>query len=152
MTRTFVRPTRRDARRREDLVAAADEVRDHIRSVDTKASLLAGLGGAALALFADKAAPLLTSDDLLTALCSRLGLAAQLAAVVLLLLAVRPNLAGAPFMRPDDEAAVETPQERRRNLSQVARPKYRRVRFAVDLLIAAAVLIAAAIARTGAIA
>ena len=147
MTTRFVRPTRRDARRREDLVAAADDTRDQTRRADTKAGLLLTAASAVVGLVAS--GPLADADGPAGWL-ARGGLAALVAAALVLLAAITPRTAAAPFN--GSEPRVETPRERLRALSRVVRAKYRLIKAAALAVGAGIVLIGAAAITAGVVA
>ncbi|MGI5119299.1 hypothetical protein ACQEU5_07110 [Marinactinospora thermotolerans] len=128
-----------------DVRAAAEDVRIELGRVDAQSAMLLALAGAAAALVAT--GPLPEAAGAARVLVGT-GAAALIAAVIVLLLAVRPRLKTAPFMRcaAEPEWRPETPRERMAALSAVARSKFLRVRLAVDLLVVAVVLISAGIA------
>ncbi|HLU96343.1 MAG TPA: hypothetical protein VKZ89_05830 [Thermobifida alba] len=114
-SRRFVRPPRPGSGGDARLDSCAEEIRGELRRADTKASMLLAVSGAAAALVGSS--DLLTAPHALTAWPARAGAALLVAAVVALLLTVRPKTAGAPFMqdpaawRPDPPrgGAVVTP-------------------------------------------
>ncbi|MBB1260403.1 Pycsar system effector family protein [Streptomyces alkaliterrae] len=138
----------------KNLDAACASVASEISRTDGKASLLLAFNGAALAgltSVADKDLPLFTKVAGATAVLA-LGTAA-----VLLLLVVRPRLSGAdrssfPYWARLDEDEIracmnsDTRAARIRVLSTLAVRKFLHLRRAVDLSLAALVLLALAAA------
>ncbi|MFJ9558390.1 hypothetical protein ACIRPH_31670 [Nocardiopsis sp. NPDC101807] len=124
------------------------EMRSELARVDTKAGLLAGLSGASLALLA----PQLDGDDPAVWVI-RAGAAALVAALVVMLLGVRPRISRtAPFAALLADPTGWTPEgerERALALAAVTASKFRRIRLAVDLLIGAAVLVGAGLLWAG---
>lgn len=147
LRRLFAKPKPADEPNPDHLAEAVTEVRAELVRADSKASMLLALSGAGVAVAASS--DLLASDSP-AVWAIRAGLAVLVAAVVVLLLVVRPKLAGAPFMTIGTPGwRPETPQERMRNLSAVARAKFTRIRIAVDLLITGVVLLGGGIAWAG---
>ncbi|KOT51150.1 MULTISPECIES: Pycsar system effector family protein [Streptomyces] len=117
---------------------AAAMLRGEMGRVDGKASLLLALAGAVLA-GVTSAAPQHALPTVALAV-GRIGAAALVAAMVLLLIAVRPSLAGTGWptwhRAGDTELAAllhtEPSTDEIRILQAAARRKYRRVRAAVD--------------------
>jgi hypothetical protein len=127
-----------------------DETRAELARADAKASMLTALGGASLAVLA--AGPLLTSDSA-AHWFTRAGALLLVLALVVLLTVVRPRIPGSPFARitADPEGwKPESTRDRLINLAGVAATKFVRIRLAVDLLIAAALLIGAGLVWMGA--
>ena len=147
MTSRFVRPVRPGGGDAARLDSCAEEVRGELRRADTKASMLLALAGAGVAVAASS--KLLTADDTITQALAGGGTAFLVAAVIALLLVVRPRLATAPFMQDPSAWRPESPRQRVLNLSAVARLKFTRVRVAVDLLLAGTALLGAAVLWTG---
>jgi Family of unknown function (DUF5706) len=129
-------------------------VRAELTRLDSKCSTLAGLSGAALAFVATRVTghgPMLTKVPLVIA-----GVALAAAAVVLLATVLRPRFGPTGFNRyavmtaTQIRALLEThtgdeDTDRARDLyilSSFARRKNRRLRLAVDLIIAAVALVA----------
>jgi putative intracellular protease/amidase len=135
---------------RVPLDAYIDETRAELARADAKASMLAALGGASLAVLA--AGPLLTGD---TAghWAVRAGALLLVLALVVLLSVVRPKTTGAPFARITADPTRWKPERTRERLvalAAVTDKKFRRVRVAVDLLICAALVIGVGLAWIGA--
>ncbi|MCY9787169.1 hypothetical protein KIK06_25120 [Nocardiopsis sp. EMB25] len=127
-----------------------DETRAELARADAKASTLTALGGASLAVLA--AGPLLTGGTAAHWVL-RGGALLLVVALVVLLTVVRPRSIGAPFARitADPEGwEPERTRERLVNLAAVASIKFVRIRIAVDLLIAAALVIGAGLVWMGA--
>lgn len=152
MTTTEPQPVRRATQGAAD---AAAMLRGEMGRADSKASLLLALTGAALAGVGSAASQL----DLPTAAVAAgvVGIAALVTATVLLLIAVRPSLAGAGWPSWHEleteqlQARLEAGQstDEVQVLQAAARRKFRRVQAAVDaiqagvgFLVAAAVLTA----------
>jgi len=124
------------------------EMRAELARVDTKAGLLVGFAGASLALLApqlDGGGPAVW--------VIRAGAAALVAALVLMLLGVRPRITPrAPFagmLADPDGWTPEGERERALALAAVTHTKFVRIRAAVDLLIVAAVLVGAGLLWAG---
>ncbi|MGW7518490.1 Pycsar system effector family protein [Streptomyces sp. NPDC054796] len=115
---------------------------------DTKASLLLALSGGALVALASTAREL--APDAPAAVALSLGAAALLAATVLLLVAVRPDLRGRgwtswPGLAPDQlRAWLETGYEPGHLgfMAELATRKFRLIRVAVDCMLAGLGLLA----------
>ncbi|MFI0724249.1 Pycsar system effector family protein [Streptomyces sp. NPDC021224] len=123
-------------------------LRGELARADTKASVLLGLTGAALVAIGSGGGIPATAMGV-----AATGVAAFLAATVLLLLAVRPHLGGAgwptwPTLSPDElHAAVLHGQylAEVQVLASIAVAKFRRLRQAVHLVLAGAALLALAV-------
>jgi len=127
-----------------------DEIRGELSRVDAKASMLGAVSGAALAVLA--AGPLLKGDTGPHWVMRAAALLLVLALVVLLTV-VRPRLGGAPFARIAAARKYWEPEgvrERLEALAFVATCKFRRIRLAVDLLIAAALTVGVGLVWMGA--
>ncbi|MFF7928759.1 Pycsar system effector family protein [Streptomyces mirabilis] len=131
------------------LDASLATVAGEIARTDGKASLLLAFNGAALAGLAsvvDRQLPIVTQA------CGAAAVLALAAAAVLLLLVVRPRLRGDdrasfPYWARLDDTAIracmqgDTRAARIRVLSRIAVSKFRQLRRAVDLSLAALVLL-----------
>ncbi|MDU9001677.1 Pycsar system effector family protein [Streptomyces mirabilis] len=131
------------------LDASLATVAGEIARTDGKASLLLAFNGAALAGLAsvvDRRLPIVTQA------CGAAAVLALAAAAVLLLLVVRPRLRGDdrasfPYWARLDDTAIracmqgDTRAARIRVLSRIAVSKFRQLRRAVDLSLAALVLL-----------
>ncbi|MCX4429236.1 Pycsar system effector family protein [Streptomyces mirabilis] len=131
------------------LDASLARVAGEIARTDGKASLLLAFNGAALAGLAsvvDRRLPIVTQA------CGAAAVLALAAAAVLLLLVVRPRLRGDdrasfPYWARLDDTAIracmqgDTRAARIRVLSRIAVSKFRQLRCAVDLSLAALVLL-----------
>ncbi|WP_328760606.1 Pycsar system effector family protein [Streptomyces sp. NBC_00271] len=131
------------------LDASLATVAGEIARTDGKASLLLAFNGAALAGLAsvvDRRLPIVTQA------CGAAAVLALAAAAVLLLLVVRPRLHGDdrasfPYWARLDDTAIracmqgDTRAARIRVLSRIAVSKFRQLRRAVDLSLAALVLL-----------
>jgi hypothetical protein len=132
-----------------NLDASLATVAGEIARTDGKASLLLAFNGAALAGLAsvvDRRLPIVTQA------CGAAAVLALAAAAVLLLLVVRPRLRGDdrasfPYWARLDDTAIracmqgDTRAARIRVLSRIAVSKFRQLRRAVDLSLAALVLL-----------
>ncbi|MCX4411526.1 DUF5706 domain-containing protein [Streptomyces sp. NBC_01764] len=135
------------------LDASLATVAGEIARTDGKASLLLAFNGAALAGLAsvvDRRLPIVTQA------CGAAAVLALAAAAVLLLLVVRPHLRGDdrasfPYWARLDDTAIracmqgDTRAARIRVLSRIAVSKFRQLRRAVDLSLAALVLLLLAV-------
>ncbi|MCX4799905.1 DUF5706 domain-containing protein [Streptomyces sp. NBC_01242] len=137
-----------------NLDAACVTVTGEIARTDSKASLLLAFDGAVLAglaSVADKDLPLFTKT------AGGLAVLALAAAAVLLLLVVRPNLGGGRIIREGlpywaqleeselrESMTEDTRAARVKALSVLAVGKYQRLARAVDVILAAIALLAAA--------
>ncbi|MFD7001725.1 Pycsar system effector family protein [Streptomyces mirabilis] len=133
----------------KNLDASLATVAGEIARTDGKASLLLAFNGAALAGLAsvvDRRLPIVTQA------CGAAAVLALAAAAVLLLLVVRPRLRGDdrasfPYWARLDDTAIracmqgDTRAARIRVLSRIAVSKFRQLRRAVDLSLAALVLL-----------
>jgi hypothetical protein len=127
----------------EQVAAAIAEVRADLVRADTKAAALLALVGAAVAVVASS--PLLAEPSGPGWLV-RAGLVLLTTALVLLLLAVRPRVAGAPWRRVlTPEWEPEAPRERLAALARITSTAYLRILRAVDVALVAVVLIGAGI-------
>jgi hypothetical protein len=130
-----------------DVRAAVEEIRAEIGAADVKAATLLTLAGAAAALTA--AGPLIAAEGTAGVL-TRSGAVTLVMAVVALLLVIRPRLTGAPMMTAGDpDWKPESPRERHTALAGIARRKHLTIRFAVDMMVGAVLLIAGGMAWAG---
>lgn len=122
------------------LAAYIDEIRAELARADAKAAMLTALSGASLAILA--AGPLIGGSAAHWVI--RAGTVLLVLALVVLLVVVRPRTTGAPFARIAADPTGWQPERVRVRLvalAAVAAVKFRRIRLAVDLLIAAALVI-----------
>ncbi|WP_327359864.1 Pycsar system effector family protein [Streptomyces sp. NBC_01304] len=139
MTTTEPRPEQTGTQAQIDTAIAT--LRGELGRSDSKASLLLALTGASLAGLVSVAA----GADLPAAAVATgsIGAAALLAATVILLLAVRPNLSGPGWPRwpetPDEQLrtqlAAGTQLAEAKVLSAIGARKFRRIRWAVDCIL-----------------
>ncbi|MEV8311883.1 Pycsar system effector family protein [Streptomyces flavidovirens] len=138
----------------KNLDSACASVTGEIARTDSKASLLLAFTGAVLAGLASAAD---TQLPLVTKAFGTLAVLTLGAAAVLLLLVVRPRLGGTdrasfPYWAQLDEDEIrasmtgDTRAARIRVLSGIALRKYTRLRYAVDTILTALVLLTAAAA------
>ncbi|MFE7415047.1 Pycsar system effector family protein [Streptomyces laurentii] len=136
------------------VAAALDMLRSELGRADTKASLMLALTGGAL-LGAGAAAPQL-HPSAAAAIVGSLGIVTLFASTVLMLLAVRPVLAGTGWpqwhMLSDADLtarlAAGTRADEVRTLQAAARKKFLRVRYGIDAALAGLGLLAVAAALT----
>ena len=129
------------------LTSYIEEMRAELARVDTKASMLIALTGAGLAVLS----PALSGNGA-GHWVVRAGAVVLVAALLVLLATVRPQLKQAPFAALDSAPgswAPEEPRERAVKLATVTSRKFRLVRYAVDLLTVAVLLIGAGLICIG---
>ncbi|MEU5611307.1 Pycsar system effector family protein [Streptomyces sparsogenes] len=135
---------------RESISATVVSLQADLARSESKASLLLALAGAALVALGSTAPGL--HPGVPTAVAGTLGAAALLAATVLLLLAVRPNLSGDGWTswsrmshdRLRERLASGYQVEHVRFMAQLAVRKFRLIRIAVDCMLAGLGLLALA--------
>ncbi|MGW8528967.1 hypothetical protein [Nocardiopsis sp. NPDC055824] len=129
------------------LTSYIEEMRAELARVDAKASMLIALTGAGLAVLS----PVLSGEGA-GHWVVRAGAVLLVAALLVLLAVVRPQLARAPFAALDADPAAwapEEPRERAVKLAAVTSRKFRLVRRAVDLLVLAVLLVGAGLICIG---
>jgi hypothetical protein len=127
----------------EQVAAAVAEVRADLARADTKAAALLALTGAAVAIVASS--PLLAAESG-PGFLTRFGLTLLVAALAVLLLAVRPRLSGAPWRRVLAFGwDPEEPAERLEALARIAEAAYVRIRRATDFALVAVVAVGAGV-------
>ncbi|MFE1770536.1 Pycsar system effector family protein [Streptomyces sp. NPDC059008] len=132
------------------IVATMSALQADLARSEGKASLLLALSGAALVALVSAAGSLRLTVP--TAVAGALGTAALLAATVLLLLAVRPDLGGSGWTswsrlsvgQLRERLAAGYPVDHLRFMAALAARKFRLIRAAVDCLLAGVGLLALA--------